>query len=896
MAINFFNSLAVGTNVLYVDTLTDRVGIGTDNPGGLLHVSSGTSGDAVVIIESDTDNSNENDNPHVELRQDGGGIKAKLGIEGDAGSTYSNSVTNATYLGTVFEQPLQFITGNTGGVQTAKMTIEPNSGNVGIGTTSPSQKLHVSGNARVTGAYYDSNNTPGTLGQILSSTATGTDWIDQDTIISAASKLVVIACKNTSGATITKGTPVYQTGTVGATDVIEVAEADSSDEDKMQAIGLLQTDIANNAFGNVVITGELLNFTTSPIDGVTPTTGDTIYVKPGGGLTLTKPTGLNFIQNVGLVGKVSGGNAGSLTVSSIMRSNDVPTPLYVDHDNQRLGIGTTNPVDKFQIDAANSQLRLRDTDDGSYTQFSSSGNKLAIRQGSTSANHIWLTSAGDVGIGTPSPRTKLDINGPLAVIGGTFTSGASGADSSSSTGIVLRRGKKIFSGIPSSGNEDFYLRNLIEQDTSNNINIGQTGTALIGDITLNTGSSGNVIFRTTGSESARIDSIGNVGIGVTSPGAKLDVFGTIRTFGSYGHLVNGSTNVFRTCTYSPENIFMSGKSNSVGGQNNAAIGSSNIISCSSEPWLQLGGNLIAGMNNVITGGYSHANAVFGQNNTLADQGALVSEAGSLMSGDGNTLFSTNSFSWGYQTFAQGDASLTGGYQSVSFGNSGSVSIGLGCTASTGATQYAFGTGVTTPTTATAAEINDQFAIGRFNVYATSIGHLFAIGNGSSDGSRNTALAVIGEGAYTNGQLSLNDFNGYSSSIYQSKLHVAGNATKTTGSSWISVSDERLKSNIQVYEKGLSEILQITPKTFEFNGKAGTQAGQSQVGIIAQEIKDVLPESINIFNKKLEETDETETELYDFDQDPLVYTLLNAVKELSAKIDTLENRIQTLEAN
>ena len=513
-----------------------------------------------------------------------------------------------------------------------------------------------------------------------------------------------------------------------------------------------------------------------------------------------------------------------------------------------------------------------------------------------SSERMRVDSSGRVGIGTPSPRTKLDINGPLAVIGGTFTSGASGADSNSSTGIVLRRGKKIFSGIPSSGNEDFYLRNLIEQDTSNNINIGQTGTGLIGNITLNTGSSGNVIFRTTGSESARIDSIGNVGIGVTSPGVKLDVLGTIRTFGSYGHLVNGSTNGFRSCTYAPENIFMSGKSNDVGGQNNAAIGSGNVINCSAEPWLQLGGNFIAGMNNAITGAYSHANAVFGQNNTLADQGALVSEAGSLMSGDGNTLFSTNSFSWGYQTFAQGEASLTGGYQSVSFGNSGSVSIGLGCTASTGATQYAFGTGVTTPTTATAAEISDQFAIGRFNVYATSIGHLFAIGNGTSDGSRNTALAVIGEGAYTNGQLSLNDFNGYSSSIYQSKLHVAGNATKTTGSSWISVYDERLKSNIQVYEKGLSEILQITPKTFEFNGKAGTQAGQSQVGIIAQEIKDVLPESINIFNKKLEETDETETELYDFDQDPLVYTLLNAVKELSAKIDTLENRIQTLEAN
>ena len=50
--------------------------------------------------------------------------------------------------------------------------------NVGIGLTNPSQKLHVEGSARITGAYYDSNNETGTTGQVLSSTVTGTDWVD----------------------------------------------------------------------------------------------------------------------------------------------------------------------------------------------------------------------------------------------------------------------------------------------------------------------------------------------------------------------------------------------------------------------------------------------------------------------------------------------------------------------------------------------------------------------------------------------------------------------------------------------------------------------------------------------------------------------------------------------
>jgi hypothetical protein len=52
-----------------------------------------------------------------------------------------------------------------------------NNANVGIGTSAPAQKLHVVGDARVTGAILDSNNDPGTAGQVLSSTVTGTDWV-----------------------------------------------------------------------------------------------------------------------------------------------------------------------------------------------------------------------------------------------------------------------------------------------------------------------------------------------------------------------------------------------------------------------------------------------------------------------------------------------------------------------------------------------------------------------------------------------------------------------------------------------------------------------------------------------------------------------------------------------
>ena len=50
------------------------------------------------------------------------------------------------------------------------------SGSVGIGTTNPSQTLHVQGDARITGAFRDSTNSPGTSGQVLQSTVSGTQW------------------------------------------------------------------------------------------------------------------------------------------------------------------------------------------------------------------------------------------------------------------------------------------------------------------------------------------------------------------------------------------------------------------------------------------------------------------------------------------------------------------------------------------------------------------------------------------------------------------------------------------------------------------------------------------------------------------------------------------------
>ena len=62
-------------------------------------------------------------------------------------------------------------------------------GNVGIGVVDPTQKLHIDGNMRLTGAYHDKDNQAGTSGQVLTSTTTGTDWVDASTLSVAGDNL-----------------------------------------------------------------------------------------------------------------------------------------------------------------------------------------------------------------------------------------------------------------------------------------------------------------------------------------------------------------------------------------------------------------------------------------------------------------------------------------------------------------------------------------------------------------------------------------------------------------------------------------------------------------------------------------------------------------------------------
>ena len=88
------------------------------------------------------------------------------------------------------------------------------------------------------------------------------------------------------------------------------------------------------------------------------------------------------------------------------------------------------------------------------------------------------------------------------------------------------------------------------------------------------------------------------------------------------------------------------------------------------------------------------------------------------------------------------------------------------------------------------------------------------------------------------------------------------------------SDERLKDNIETIEHGLAKVEQLRGVTYIRDGK-------ENVGVIAQEVEKILPEIV------LTADDEIGTKSVDYSR--ITAVLIEAVKDLSAKVKELESK-------
>jgi len=124
---------------------------------------------------------------------------------------------------------------------------------------------------------------------------------------------------------------------------------------------------------------------------------------------------------------------------------------------------------------------------------------------------------------------------------------------------------------------------------------------------------------------------------------------------------------------------------------------------------------------------------------------------------------------------------------------------------------------------------------------------------------------------------------------QRPLDVAGNIRASGNMECVAlnqVSDLRLKTDIQPICDGLSKIEQLQGITFRWNHEAeslGATPGDQQIGVIAQEVEQVLPEIVSTAENGYKSVDYTK----------LTAVLIEAVKELKAENRDLKREIEDL---
>jgi hypothetical protein len=277
----------------------------------------------------------------------------------------------------------------------------------------------------------------------------------------------------------------------------------------------------------------------------------------------------------------------------------------------------------------------------------------------------------------------------------------------------------------------------------------------------------------------------------------------------------------------------------------------------------------------------------------------------------------------------GSANTALGFQ-AGFGNTtGASNVAVGLQAATGTTTGSYNTAIGGPDAATYAVMNNN-STGSYN---TAVGTAALAKNTTA--SANTAVGyqagynittgqynVILGGSGSNLSLTTGSYGLYVGYMARAsgvsanyEMVITSDNTASTGkgastgfmnpggggmyqhnnsASWSTTSDQRLKKNIVDNNEGLAIITAIQVRNFEYRlpeevdaELAATDAVLKtgvQLGVIAQEFQQVLPDSV------MQES----TGVLSVDPDKLTWYLVNSIKELKAIVDNQADQIKALQ--
>jgi hypothetical protein len=559
VALNFSNNstrnwdigLAASTDAFYIKDVVanstrvtidtgGNVGIGTTSPAakldvyGTVHIgaTANTNGSAVNIAQG-----NYNQVNLTYAGYSGWGLLIGYG-DGSASGSYHGLNTAAII--NVNDAPLHLGTGNA-------PTLTLSGGYAGIGTITPSQTLHVVGNARITGALYDSSNSAGTSGQVLTSTGSGTAWSSAGASVSGSGTTNYIA--KFTGSTVLGNSQIFDNGTN-----VGIGTNSPDAQSRLTVAGV----------GGITVTGDY--------SGVPAVAGLALDYHPA-----------NSAARISVADGSSGWTKN----------------LLLQPYGGNLGVGTTSPGEKLEV-AGNILSKFSSTDNSGFLQYSGNTHIFSITRqtnsvslsgydgvglapnatsGPSASYALYAKSNGNVGIGTTNPALKLSVNGSILIEDGYairsgFSIGASliGRDAGTASKIAVGSGQSGDYLVFNSGGGE-----KVRIDTSGNVGIGRTDPTasldihrgfvasglyeaktlaittdngsstwtlgqIVGYVAADSGNStygfpGGLMFKTklpngnageSGvTTSMVIDANGNVGIATTAPSQKLDVQGNV---------------------------------------------------------------------------------------------------------------------------------------------------------------------------------------------------------------------------------------------------------------------------------------------------------------------------------------------------------------------------------
>lgn len=485
----------------------------------------------------------------------------------------------------------------------------------------------------------------------------------------------------------------------------------------------------------------------------------------------------------------------------------------------------------------------------------------------TPSEQMVINNQGNVGIGLATPNYKLDVFGTINSQSGYVVNG------SAPSGQFLRGNGTAF--VPSPINigdipsgSGFYIQNQIATDQPANFRISNStsNTAIIRSTSTTANSAALLVENTTSTTNATYAILANIASSNTNTAAIKGVAtGTVDVTGVWGE--SNSTGAFASGVYGRQTG--AGQTYGIYGRNAA------------------NGNFSAGARGFSDATTAEAYGVQGvanSNNSLsAGVHGLHNHSSAAVNGVIGEVVSTNANA--KAIYGKSPLNAFGGY----FEGKGYFGghVGIGITPSTPLH-------ISYNTTNTIVRIQSNSTAGTWHsIQNSSTGgqwfHLINTGQGNGEGV-GKFMIIRGSGAgVTTGLPSIivqhvDNYVGINTTTPDQQLSVNGNASKVGGGSWAVFSDQRLKENITPFNRGLNDIMKIQPVYYQYKKDNPLEivSNETHIGFIAQEIEKVIPEAI-VHSKN--------HSFLSLNHDPILWTTLNAVKELNQiKADKTEIEI------